>query len=169
MIISVVGGDKASTGVLALAEEVGRELAAQGCALVCGGRGGVMEAACRGARSRGGHTIGILPTADRTGMNAYVEFPVVTGLGFARNSLVVLSGDAVIAVDGSYGTLSEMALALGYGKPVISLASWTFNREGHESPPLILAADAKDAVEKAIAAARAAGGSEVREIPTHGD
>jgi uncharacterized protein (TIGR00725 family) len=78
MMISVVGGDKASADALAVAEEVGRELAERGCTLVCGGRGGVMEAACRGARSRGGHTIGILPTADRRGMNDYVEFPVVT-------------------------------------------------------------------------------------------
>ena len=105
---------------------MGRELADRGCTLVCGGRGGVMEAACRGARSRGGHTIGILPTKDRSGMNPYVEFPIVTGIGYARNAIVVLSGDAVIAVEGSYGTLSEMALALAYDKPVVSLGSWTF-------------------------------------------
>ena len=155
-MISVVGGDRASEKALVLAEEVGRELAGRGCVLVCGGRGGVMEAACRGARSRGGHTIGILPTMDWSGMNPYVEFPIVTGLGYARNAVVVLSGDAVIAVEGSYGTLSEMALALAYHKPVISLASWTFSREGHEPPPLISAVDAKDAVEKAIAAAQSA-------------
>jgi uncharacterized protein (TIGR00725 family) len=169
MIIAVVGGDKASAGVLALAEEVGRELAAQGCALVCGGRGGVMEAACRGARSRGGHTIGILPSADRRDSNDYVEFPVVTGLGSARNAIVALSGDAVIAIDGSYGTLSEIALALVFGKPVVTLASWTFSREGHEAPPLLRATDAKDAVGKAIAAAQAAANLEAREIPAHGD
>ena len=97
MMISVVGGDRASAEALALAEGVGRELADRGCTLVCGGRGGVMEAACRGARSKGGHTIGVLPTADRTGMNSYIEFPIVTGLGYARNSIVVLSGDAIIA------------------------------------------------------------------------
>lgn len=169
MIVSVVGGDRAPAEALALAGEVGRELAIHGCALICGGRGGVMEAACRGARERGGHTIGILPTADRRGMNPYVEFPVVTGLGYARNAVVVLSGDAVIAVDGSYGTLSEIALALAYGKPVVSLASWTFSREGHVPPPVIQAMTAKDAVEKAIAAAQATDDSEGAEIPAHGD
>ncbi len=168
-MISVVGGDTASADALAVAEEVGREIAERGCALVCGGRGGVMEAACRGARSRGGHTIGILPTADRRGMNEYVEFPVVTGLGSARNALVVLSGDAVIAIDGSYGTLSEIALALVFGKPIISLASWTFSRDGHAVPPLLSASDARDAVEKAVAAAQAAADSKLREIPANGD
>ena len=143
MMISVVGGDRASEEALALAEEVGRELADRGCTLVCGGRGGVMEAACRGARSRGGHTIGILPTRDRSGMNPYVEFPIVTGIGFARNAIVVLSGDAVIAIEGSYGTLSEMALALAYrqagrlaGEAGRSLAKATSRRRnpGHRRP-----------------------------------
>jgi uncharacterized protein (TIGR00725 family) len=169
MMITVVGGDKASADALATAEEVGRELADHGCTLVCGGRGGVMEAACRGARSRGGHTIGILPSTDRRGMNDYVEFPVVTGLGSARNAIVALSGDAVIAIDGSYGTLSEIALALVFGKPVVTLASWTFSRDGHEPPPLLHASDARDAVEKAVAAAQAAADFKVREIPAHGD
>ncbi|MGD0116370.1 MAG: TIGR00725 family protein [Dehalococcoidia bacterium] len=169
MMISVVGGDKASADVLAVAEEVGRELAERGCALVCGGRGGIMEAACRGARSRGGHTIGILPTANRRDANDYVEFPVVTGLGSARNAIVALSGDAVIAIDGSYGTLSEIALALVFGKPVVSLASWSFTRDGHEAPPLLQASDARDAVEKAVAAAQATADSEMREIPANGD
>jgi len=168
-MISVVGGDRASGEALALAEDVGRELAGRGCVLVCGGHAGVMEAACRGARSRGGHTIGILPTMDRSGMNPYVEFPIVTGLGYARNAVVVLSADAVIAVEGSYGTLSEMALALAYHKPVVSLASWAFTREGHEPPPVIQATDARDAVEKAIAAARASAGPRAEEVPAHGD
>ena len=169
MIISVVGGDRASEKALALAEDIGRELADHGCVLVCGGRSGVMEAACRGARSRGGHTIGILPTTDRTGMNPYVEFPIVTGLGYARNAVVVLTGDAIIAVEGSYGTLSETALALAYHKPIVSLASWSFEREGHEQPPVIKATDARDAVEKAIAAAKASPGPKAGEVPAHGD
>ncbi len=166
-MISVVGGDRASDEALALAEEVGRELAARDCTLVCGGRGGVMEAACRGARRRGGHTIGILPTKDRSGMNPYVEFPIVTGIGFARNTVVVLSADAVIAVEGSYGTLSEIALALAYGKPVVSLGSWSFERAGHEPPPVTHATDARDAVDKAMAAARRAG-PKAEEV-SHGD
>ena len=171
MIISVIGGDGAPEEAMRAAEEVGRELAKRGCVLVCGGRGGVMEAACRGARAAGGHTIGILPTADRRGMNPYVEFPIVTGIGYARNTVVVLTGDAVIAIDGSYGTLSEIAHALEYHKPVVLLASWTFSRDGHEQPPVIQASDPKDAVDKAIAAAEAlvAEESTPMEIAAHGD
>ena len=169
MMISVVGGDRGSEAALALAEEVGRELADRGCTVVCGGRSGIMEAVCRGARSRDGHTIGILPTMDRGGMNPYVEFPIVTGLGYARNAVVVLSGEAIIAIEGSYGTLSETALALAYHKPVVALGSWAFVREGHESPPVIQATDARDAVEKAIAAARASAGPKAEEVPAHGD
>jgi uncharacterized protein (TIGR00725 family) len=169
MMISVVGGDRASEAALVLAEEVGRELADHGCVVVCGGRSGVMEAVCRGARSRGGHTIGILPTMDRTGMNPYVEFPIVTGIGYARNAVVVLSGEAIIAVEGSYGTLSEMALALAYHKPVVALGSWEFVREGHELSPVIRATGARDAVEKALAAAKAAADPKAEEVPAHGD
>jgi len=155
MIISVIGGDGAPPEATRTAEAVGRELAKRGCVLVCGGRGGVMEAACRGARAAGGHTIGILPTMDRSGMNPYVEFPIVTGLGYARNAVVVLTGDAVIAIDGSYGTLSEIAHALAYRKPVVLLASWSFAQEGEPPPPVIQAADPQDAVDKAMAAAQA--------------
>jgi hypothetical protein len=170
MMISVIGGDHAPPEALKMAEDVGRELAKRECALVCGGRGGVMEAACRGARAEGGHTIGILPTVDATGMNPYVEFPIITALGYARNAVVVLSGSAVIAIDGSYGTLSEIAHALQYGKPVVLLASWTFSADGHEIPPVIHAADPVDAVEKAIAAARAPGmGHAITEHAADGD
>jgi uncharacterized protein (TIGR00725 family) len=170
-MISVVGGDRASGEALALAEEVGRELAVRGCALVCGGRGGVMEAACRGARAEGGHTIGILPTADGGGMNPYVEYPIVTGLGIARNSIVVLSGSAVIAIDGSYGTLSEIAYALQYGKPVVLLASWSLSAPGPEPPPLIRADSPGEAVEKALAATRDGdtSSSVASEDPAHGN
>ena len=153
-----------------MAEEVGRELARRRCTLVCGGRGGVMEAACRGARAEGGHTIGILPTSDTGGMNRYVEFPIVTGLGIARNTIVVLSGSAVIAIDGSYGTLSEIAYALQYGRPVVLLASWSLSAPGPEQPPLIRADSPGEAVEKALAAAaRKASSSVASEDPAHGD
>jgi uncharacterized protein (TIGR00725 family) len=155
MMIAVVGGDKATPDVVELAEQVGRELARRGCTVVCGGRGGVMEAACRGARAEGGHTIGILPGPNRRDMNPYVEFPIITGMGYARNAVVVLSGEAVIAVDGSYGTLSEIAHAMQYGKPVVGLATWTFSADGHEEPPVMRARDAVEAVEMAIEAARA--------------
>jgi hypothetical protein len=170
MIISVVGGDNAPPEAIRMAEEVGRELARRGCTLVCGGRGGVMEAACRGARAEGGHTVGILPTGDTKGMNPYVEFPIVTGLGIARNTIVVLSGSAVIAIDGSYGTLSEIAYALQYGKPVVLLASWSLTAPGPEQPPLILADSPKEAVEKALAAAQTAANNSVSvEDPANGN
>jgi len=102
-------------------------------------------------------------------MNPYVEFPIVTGIGFARNAVVILSADAVIAIEGSYGTLSEMALALAYRKPVVSLGSWTFTRHGHKPPPVIQASDARDAVEKAMAAAQSSAGPKAEEVSTHGD
>ena len=155
MMISVLGGNTAPTEVLAAAETLGRELARRGCTIVCGGRGGVMEAVCRGARAEGGHTIGILPTEDLGDCNAYVEFPILTGLGYARNAIVVLSGEAVVAVDGSYGTLSEIAYALAYGKPVVGLHTWHFSNESNDDAAIIRATDAADAAEKAIAAARA--------------
>ena len=92
VMISVIGGDSPPPDVLPLAEEVGRELARRGCVLVCGGRGGVIAAACKGAREEGGHTIGILPGPDASDMNPWVEFPVITGIGSARNAIVALSG-----------------------------------------------------------------------------
>jgi len=153
MMISVVGGDPAPPEVLAQAEALGRELARRGCTIVCGGRGGVMEAVCRGARAEGGHTIGILPGTDRRDMNPYVEFPILTGMGYARNVIVALSGEAVIAVDGSHGTLSEIAHALQHGVPVIGLDTWRFSHEGADDRAIIRASDPQDAVEKAIAAA----------------
>ena len=155
MMISVVGGDAAPPEVLAQAEALGRELAQRGCTVVCGGRGGVMEAACRGARAEGGHTIGILPGTDRHDMNPYVEFPVITGMGYARHVIVALSGEAVIAEDGSHGTLSEIAHALQHGVPVIGLHTWRFSNEGADDRAIIRASDPQDAVEKAIAAASA--------------
>ncbi len=154
MIIAVIGGDSPPPEALPLAEAVGRELAQRGHALICGGRGGVMDAACRGAREAGGHTIGVLPGADRRDANPHVEFPIVTNLGAARNTVIVLSADAVIAVDGSYGTLSEIALALMHGKPVVGLATWRLsNDDGVEDEGIVRAEDAADAVARAIAAA----------------
>jgi hypothetical protein len=155
MMISVVGGDSALPETLTAAEALGRELARRGCTIVCGGRGGVMEAVCRGARSEGGHTIGILPSTDATEANRYVEFPVPTGLGYARNVIVVLCGEAVVAVDGAYGTLSEIAHALAHGKPVIGLHTWRFSNESSDDRAIIRATDPSDAAEKAVTAARA--------------
>ena len=107
-----------------MAEEVGRLLARRGAVVVCGGLGGVMEAACRGASREGGTTVGVLPGLDRGAANPFVSVAVATGLGEARNALVVRAADALIAVGGAYGTLSEIALALKAGKPVIGLGTW---------------------------------------------
>jgi uncharacterized protein (TIGR00725 family) len=157
MIIAVIGGDSPPSAALPHAEAVGREIARRGHDLICGGRGGVMEAACRGARDAGGHTIGVLPGPDRSDASAHVEFPIVTNLGAARNVIVVLSADAVIAVDGSYGTLSEIALALVHGKPVVGLATWRFSDDaGRADERVIRADDAAGAVEAALAAIEAA-------------
>ena len=122
--MAVVGPGEASADEIAAAEAVGRELARRGALLVCGGLGGVMEAACRGAREAGGATLGILPGADRTAANQFVEVAVATGLGEARNALVARAADALIAVGGAYGTLSEIAFALKLGKPVLGVVSW---------------------------------------------
>jgi uncharacterized protein (TIGR00725 family) len=103
---------------------VGRELAERGAVVVCGGLGGVMEAACRGAKAAGGQTVGILPGSDRVAANPFVDVAIPTGLGEARNALVVRAADALIAVGGGYGTLSEIALALKAGKRVAGLDSW---------------------------------------------
>ena len=103
---------------------MGRGLAARGAVVVCGGLGGVMEAACRGAKEVGGHTVGILPGTDRAAANPFVDTVVPTGLGEARNALVVRAADALIAVGGGYGTLSEIAFALKAGKRVVGLDSW---------------------------------------------
>lgn len=110
--------------VVADAEAVGAELARRGAVVVCGGLGGVMEAACRGARGEGGVTLGILPGFERAAANPWVSVAVATGLGELRNGLVVRSADAVIAIAGGYGTLSEIALALKAGVRVVGLRSW---------------------------------------------
>jgi uncharacterized protein (TIGR00725 family) len=103
---------------------VGRRLAERGAVVVCGGLGGVMEAACRGAKEAGGPTVGILPGTDRAAANAFVDVAIPSGLGEGRNVLVVRAADAVVAVGGGYGTLSEIALALKAGKRVVGLDSW---------------------------------------------
>ena len=153
MFIAVIGGSKCSNEDAMLAEEVGVELAKRDVALVCGGLAGVMEAACKGARSENGLTIGILPGDDCQDANEYVQIPIVTGLGYARNSIVVRSAQAVIAIDGEYGTLSEIAYAVQYDIPVIGINSWSLCKGGEFEETIIVAENAIDAVEKAIAAA----------------
>lgn len=148
-LIAVIGGSTATAEEMAAAEAVGRALAAAGVTLVCGGRGGVMEAACRGAKSAGGLTIGILPEADTSQANPYVDIAIPTGIGLARNALVVRAARAVIAVGGSYGTLSEIAYALQFGVPLVGLKTWCFERAGHPPPPIHRA----DTPEQAVALA----------------
>jgi uncharacterized protein (TIGR00725 family) len=141
--VAVIGGSRPARAALVQAGEVGRLLAARGAVLVCGGLGGVMEAAARGVREGDGLAIGILPGPDRAAANPYIDIPVVTGLGYTRNSLVVLNADAVIAVDGEYGTLSEIAYALIYGKKVVGLGTW-------EIKGVIPAGDPAEAVRLAL-------------------
>src|SRR4030043_699456 len=154
LIIAVIGGGKCSAQEAVLAEAVGRELAKRGAVLVCGGLTGVMEAACRGAAIESGLTIGILPSDDPADCNPYVQIPVATGAGYARNIAVVKSAHAVIAIDGDYGTPTEVGFALKSGIPVIGLHTWSLDRNGQEDKSIIKAEDAVDAVEKAIALAK---------------
>ncbi len=152
-IIGVIGGGNCSPDEEKLAEEVGRELAKRGAVVVCGGLGGVMAAACRGAASQGGMTIGILPGNDPRHANPDVQIPIVTGLGYARNVIVVKSSRAVIAIGGRYGTLSEIAYALQYGIPVIGLDTWSFSRCQEEDKSIDRAGSPQEAVDKALKAA----------------
>ena len=122
--------------------------------VVCGGLGGVMESACRGARSVGGLTLGILPGRDRRDANAFVEVAVPTGLGEARNALVVRAADAVVAIGGAYGTLSEIALALKGGTPVVGLGTWELARGGEPDTGVVQASSAADAARTALDLAR---------------
>lgn len=153
MFIAVIGAGRCSAEAAALAEAVGRALAKRGAIVVCGGLGGVMEAACRGAKSVGGLTVGILPGTSRREANPYVDIPIVTGMGEARNVLVVQSAQAVIAVHGEYGTLSEIAHALKLGIPVIGLHTWQLAKDGREDQAIVRAQTAEEAVEKALALA----------------
>jgi len=149
--IAVVGPGRASPEELATAEEVGAEVAAAGAVVVCGGLGGVMEAACRGARSRNGLTVGLLPGLDRGDANGWVEVALPTGLGEARNALVVRAADAIVAVGGAWGTLSEIALGLRAGRPVIGLGTWEL-RQGGKAVEGIRAMDSpSEAVAEALA------------------
>ena len=155
MLISVIGASEPSPRVEALAEMVGAELAKRGMTVVCGGLGGVMAAACRGAKSAGGATVGILPGDSPSDANPWVDIPICTGLSYARNVIVVKSGRAVIAVGGAYGTLSEIGHALGEGIPVVALETWELARNGTTDASMIPADGPADAVEKAIRAGRA--------------
>ena len=154
IFIGVIGGSDVSPQIAQLAEEVGREIARRGAVLVCGGMGGVMEAACRGASEEGGLTIGILPGESRRDANPYVQIPIVTGIGYARNVAVVKTAQAVIAIDGSYGTLTEIGFALQSGIPVIGLGTWSVSIDGKIDKSIVPANNPRDAVDKAMALAK---------------
>ncbi|MBN1894471.1 TIGR00725 family protein [bacterium] len=139
--IAVIGGREEPESVLAVAQKLGMEIGKRGLILVCGGMGGVMEAACRGAKAAGGTTVGILPVSGLDQGNPYLDIVIPTGLGDARNAVLINSVRAVIAVGGRYGTLSEIAFALARGLPVASISSWEID------PAVYPARDALDAVE----------------------
>ena len=153
-MISVIGaGDNPPDAVITAAEEVGRELARRGAVVVCGGLNGVMEAVCKGAKAEGGVTIGILPGDDPATANPWVDYPICTGMGYARNAIVVKSGRAVIAVGGAFGTLSEIGHALGDGIPVVGLNTWSLARNGRADESMLQASTPLEAVERAMEAA----------------
>jgi uncharacterized protein (TIGR00725 family) len=150
--VAVVGGGAGAAGPadLADAEDAGAAVAEAGAGLVCGGLGGVMEAACRGARSRGGVTLGLLPGLDREDANGWVSVAVPTALGEGRNVLVVRAADAVVAVGGGWGTLSEIALALKLGRPVVGVRTWQTHRAGQPVGGVVEAGDGRAAAGMAL-------------------
>lgn len=150
LIIAVIGAREPSPEETGLAEEVGREIARQDATLICGGLGGVMEAACRGAVGEGGITIGVLPGDDPVTANPHVKIPIATGMGYARNVVVVRSAKAVIAIGGRYGTLSEIAYALAANTPVIGLNTWSISRDGKQDDSIIYVQSPSEAVKKAL-------------------
>jgi uncharacterized protein (TIGR00725 family) len=148
--VGVIGASAATEEEKRIAEAVGRGVAAGGAVLVCGGQGGVMEAACRGACAEGGRTVGILPGLDRADANAWVEVAIATGLGELRNGLIVRASDALIAIGGEFGTLSEIALALRDSKPVVGIGTWDLERRGSATQGIVAASDPAAAVQRAF-------------------
>jgi len=136
MNISVIGGSRCSKKDYEIARELGRLIAKEGWTLICGGRTGVMEAACCGAKEAGGTTVAILPSADGKDANAYVDVKIPTGLGYARNVLVVRASDIIVAVSGQYGTLSEIAFAFNEDRHVIGINTWKIKGVIHVKTPL---------------------------------
>jgi uncharacterized protein (TIGR00725 family) len=153
-LIAVIGENDPTPEIVALAEAVGEQIALAGAVLVCGGMGGVMEAACRGAHRKGGVTIGILPGTRPDDANPYITYALPTGLGHARNIIVARAARAVIAIGGKYGTLSEIAFAKIEGIAVIGLQTWELRRDGFDDSAIQPAADPKEAVQLALEAVR---------------
>lgn len=141
LIVSVIGGHKCTKEVEQIAHKLGKNLAKVGAIVVCGGLGGVMKAVCKGVKQAKGTTVGILPGENKNSVNPYVDIPIATGLGYARNTIVTGCADVVIALPGEYGTLSEIAFALNAKKTVIGIGIWSL-------PGIIKAKDADDAIRK---------------------
>jgi uncharacterized protein (TIGR00725 family) len=148
-IIGVIGAASCPSSVAEIAYIVGKEIARRDAILVCGGLGGVMEAACKGAKEENGLTIGILP-GDRENANQYVDIRITTGMGEARNVIVARSSDALIAIAGKYGTLSELAFALRFDVPIVGIATWNIDI------PILKAKNPKQAVDMAFDAIKKA-------------
>ena len=150
-IVGVIGASRVDDDLRATAYDVGRLIAENEAILVCGGLSGVMEAACQGAYEHDGVTIGVLPSDDTYEANPYVQIPVATGLGIGRNIVIVRTADVLIAVGGTYGTLSEIGLALNLGKRVVHLRSWDLDQAGAVDPEIYVEAETpEDAVERAL-------------------
>jgi uncharacterized protein (TIGR00725 family) len=149
--VAIVGGYEADGVTLRAAEETGRLLAESGFVVVTGGRSGVSAAASKGAFRAGGTTIGILPGIDRSEGNEWLSLAVVTGLGDTRNALVAMNGDVVVAFDGAYGTLSEIAFALLHHRPVIGVGAWELRRGGVDDSSVTRVATAAEAVAEVVA------------------
>jgi uncharacterized protein (TIGR00725 family) len=150
-LVAVCGESDPGTSLAELAFQVGRGIAERGAVLICGGMTGVMEHAARGARDAGGLTIGLLPTEDASDANPYIEVAIATGLGHARNAILALTADGVIAIGGGLGTLSEIALALRNKKPAVGLQTWQFDRARRTEPTLPQLASADEALESLFA------------------
>lgn len=159
-LIAVIGGGEPPSEAVRWAEEVGRRIAEADAVVVCGGLEGVMQAVCRGAHRAGGLTIGILPTGHWSDANPDVDIAIPTGLGVARNVLVAMSGHAVIAIDGSYGTLTEIAHALELSKPVFALGSWNLESAGLDPALYVRVRTPEEAVRLALQAAKRPPGSQ---------
>ena len=160
--IAVCGAGTCDAAVYERARQVGRLLAEAGAVLLCGGLGGVMEAACRGAKEAGGPTVGILPGSEAGTANPYVDLPIVTSMAHARNVILVLSSDAVIAISGAAGTLSEIALALKIDRPVVGLGTWQLVRsDGLPEERVRYAASPEEAVQWALEKTRSNDGIEL--------
>lgn len=152
--VAIIGGGECTAAEAATAEEIGRLLAEAGAVVLTGGRGGVMAAASRGAAHAGGLVVGILPGDDASQANPWVALPIVTGLGEARNAILMRSAQAVIAVGGEYGTLSEIAFALKFGRPVVGLHTWRASKPNQTALPIRFVNSAEEAVAAVLAALR---------------